>query len=167
MCSIPNQDVYMSTTPRYIVWHDSYNIGVHAIDVQHRRLIGLINALYMQVHNVRTPAMSWLLLQEFNQYAESHFHTEERIARSALTDEAYLLDHESLHEKYRATLIRFKDEIEAGNQDALLGLLRYLSTWWENHILHEDRELGQRIVANYRTFGLHKSQIDQPTPGNS
>ena len=131
----------------YIQWTNSYNIGVPRIDEQHQQLIEMINALYQKIGPNTQPHEVWELLEGFNNYAATHFATEERIAREANIDHGEFTAHKAKHQSYRERMLGFRRNLNEGDKRAAMQLMAFLSTWWSQHILQEDMALGQMIQA--------------------
>lgn len=129
----------------YIEWKDAYRIGVPRIDEQHQQLIVMINALYERIGPGTKPQDVWDLLEGLNQYADTHFATEERIARESNVPPAELAAHQTKHESYRDRMVSFRQALEQKDKHAPVQLMAFISTWWLTHILVEDMELGYMI----------------------
>ncbi len=132
----------------YIEWQDKYAIGIERIDKQHQQVIKLINRLYQVIGPKTQPADAWSLLEEFNQYAEVHFMTEERIAEEGEVPYDELVDHKAEHENYRQRIRGFRRAFNENDKQAPVQLMAFLSKWWLNHILVKDMELGRLISEN-------------------
>lgn len=131
----------------YIDWKDDYCIGVTPIDDQHFRLIGMLNSLHGRIGPETVPASAWELLAGFNRYAETHFSTEERIARDSAVPLADLIAHLAEHEAYRDRMCVFQQSLAQDDRRAPAQLMAFLSNWWLSHILVRDMELGRLIRA--------------------
>lgn len=131
----------------YIQWKNEYRIGVPRVDEQHQQLIELINALYQKIGPETKPGDVWNLLEGFNHYADTHFATEERIARDANIPIEDFNAHKAKHESYRDRMLSFRRDLEQNDKRAPVQLMAFLSTWWLSHILVEDMELGRLICA--------------------
>lgn len=129
----------------YIQWKNEYCIGVPRVDEQHQQLIGLINSLYQKIGPETKPQDVWELLESFNRYADTHFATEERIARESNVPIDDFNAHKAKHESYRDRMVSFRRDLENHDKRAPVQLMAYLSTWWLSHILVEDMELGRLI----------------------
>lgn len=129
----------------YIRWKDEYCVGVSRIDEQHFRLVEMLNELYRKIGPEITPQDTWSLLQSFNEYAETHFSAEERIARDSNVDIAAQAAHRLEHESYRDRMANFRRAFEQNDKRAPVQLMAFLSNWWLSHILIRDMELGRLI----------------------
>ena len=73
----------------------------------------------------------------------SHFKTEERLATSASID---FSGHEDAHEKMLETVSQTLGQMASNNSD-LYSLIRYISYWFEIHILRHDLTLAKCLSA--------------------
>jgi hemerythrin len=73
----------------------------------------------------------------------SHFKTEERLATSASID---FSGHEDAHEKMLETVSQTLGQMASNNSD-LYSLIRYISYWFEIHILRYDLILAKCLSA--------------------
>lgn len=129
----------------YIAWKEDYRVGVPAIDDQHYQLIDMLNELYESIGSNMPNDGIWKLLAGFNRYADTHFGTEERLAREAGIDPGIVALHHLEHESYRERLNALRLAFEKDDRSAPVQLMAYLSRWWLTHILVDDMELGRMI----------------------
>lgn len=136
----------------YIEWKKEYCIGVQRIDEQHQKLISLLNQLYtlvgQETNSEQNNDKSWRLLGEFNQYAETHFNTEERIAADNNVPFSELESHKGEHQAYRERIKLFQKNYLSSAKFIPVQLMAFLSKWWLSHILVKDMELGKWINQN-------------------
>ncbi len=62
-----------------IEWNDSFNVDIEVIDMQHKKLVGMINDFYNQVSNKSSKELIGELIAKMKAYTEAHFKTEENI----------------------------------------------------------------------------------------
>lgn len=122
------------------LWKKSYEIGVADIDLQHRRLVGLINELsdaMMVKHGYSTIPH---ILEELGDYVQLHFTTEETLMEKA----SYpgMAEHRNKHlaltEKFLAFKARYSQDHELNPKE----LLDFLCDWLKDHIMMSDKEFG-------------------------
>lgn len=129
----------------YIEWKDEYCIGIERIDEQHQKLIELLNALYRVISTDGKSGETWTLLDQFNQYADEHFYTEERIAVDAGIAVAEFEEHRAEHDAYRLRVKAFCQSHANNDKGVPVQLMAFLSKWWLSHILVKDMSLGRSI----------------------
>jgi len=128
-----------------MMWDEAYSVGVPAMDLEHQRIIQMINTLQDQfaiAGNFETAAE---LLSQMTQYAQEHFRHEEQL----LAAHSYprLLEQRAQHAGYRKknqALCQATQLDIAGMPEVLHTFLR---NWWTHHILEED--------MRYKDFFAH------------
>ena len=120
-----------------LVWDDSkYNIGIAKIDLQHKQLFALINALAGNRSGDR--AFISRILGTLVLYTKTHFKEEEKM----LFKMSYpgLKAHTKNHAAFVNQIISLKAEFEKNRQSQVIleKLYVFLSEWLSNHILKED-----------------------------
>jgi hemerythrin-like metal-binding protein len=81
-------------------WSDNFSTGIEAIDVQHRKLVDLLNKL---AGHMAFGSDELTLLQVFDEladYAVHHFETEEAIWHKHLGEDAMALAHTQTHQNF-------------------------------------------------------------------
>jgi hemerythrin len=117
-----------------IKWDDSLLIGNELIDLQHKRLIGLIGAIPEE----KSPGDE-LALDEAIVYAETHFADEEEL----LEQIGYpaVNEHTNMHEEMTAILESYKRDYDDGKTD-LSAFKQFMYSWIKDHIMKEDKKIG-------------------------
>jgi hemerythrin len=116
--------------------------GIKRIDVDHRMLVDIVNAL----HDERAPEKLQPILGALSSYAEEHFRREEDLMESSSFPE--MLAHIREHRKFShlvGTLERAW-RTDAGSVD-IKRTLRFLNTWLFQHIGVADKALTAHVLA--------------------
>ncbi len=116
-----------------IEWDDSLLIGNELIDIQHKRLIGLIGAIPEE----KSPGDE-LALEEAIVYAETHFADEEELLE--LIGYPAASEHTHMHEKMTAILESYKRDYDEGRSD-LSAFKQLMYDWIKGHIMTEDKKI--------------------------
>ncbi len=132
-------------------WHARFATGIEVIDVQHRRLVELLNRLASQAASPLSIGALSQILDELTEYASYHFETEESIWREFLPDDPLTHEHHLSHRS-------FESEVRALQQgtDTLLveevteRTLAFLTGWLISHILESDRYMACLVSARER-----------------
>ncbi len=119
-----------------IVWTDKYSVGVNSIDIQHRKIIELINILIEHHNDTADSDTVFNVLQEMMKYAQKHLDDEEKLLEKYEYPE--LMQHAAIHVAYLERVAEFSFEVMALNNDISTELLEFLKNWWIQHILQED-----------------------------
>jgi hemerythrin len=117
-----------------IEWDDSLLIGNDLIDIQHKRLIGLISAIPEE----KSPGDE-LALEEAIVYAETHFADEEELLEQIGYPSTS--EHVDMHEKMTAILESYKRDYDEGKTD-LSAFKQFMYDWIKDHIMLEDKKVG-------------------------
>ncbi len=116
-------------------WDESMSVDVEEIDIQHKKLIQLINEAYeaIQRHDER---MMTTLIDKMRDYAKIHFATEEAlIKKHGFPD---IEAHKFQHAKFNNTVDDFKkNQFEKTNFSQIF---IFLSRWLTSHIMEDDMQ---------------------------
>jgi hemerythrin len=123
-----------------IEWDDSLLIGNGLIDLQHKRLIGLIGA----IPETKSPGDE-LALEEAIVYAETHFADEEEYLEEIGYPGA--LEHTNMHRKMTTILETYKRDFDDGKTD-LYAFKQFMYGWIKDHIMKEDKKIGAHLRSS-------------------
>jgi len=120
-----------------VSWDDSFSVANQTLDMQHTRLLGMLNALSQAIETGEARSMIVLLLNALQRYTEAHFSAEEQLLeRHGYPD---LAAHRAKLQALTARVLEFQREFESGNQDISRPLQAFLHDWLLNHILETDK----------------------------
>jgi hemerythrin-like metal-binding protein len=119
----------------YIVWNESYNLGIPILDEQHRSIVSTINTLHHFIQNGKSESIISAILNNLEQYTSIHFTTEEQLMlKFGFPD---LNKHISHHRHLASRTAEMLDSSEGvGNHGQ--ATLQFLKEWWLDHISLED-----------------------------
>ncbi len=124
-----------------ITWKTDFEIGVPAIDDQHKRLFAMLDALHRPDDQVKLND----LLLSLGRYIEEHFAFEENLMRKhaypRITE--HLVQHHELIARYRAMTSGVDDQ----DPQAVGRTRMVVYAWFTRHILGDrmDKDLGQHL----------------------
>ncbi len=143
---------------QYLQWNSDLNTGIVEIDIQHRRMLDLINRLHrLSSQDRATDATGNAMLaplfpeagvdrlqiqaaiKDLIDYTLSHFSFEEALMAQAGHPASH--DHRKAHQAFRRHIFEVLGQFESGD-DVLESLLRLLGVWFFKHIAHDDQELA-------------------------
>ncbi len=127
----------------YLEWKAEYSVGIDSMDVEHRKMMGLINTVYAELEGRRDADAIEDFLGEVHSTISSHFALEERIMREAGYEE--YVEHKNDHE---ALLDQILDMMDASFQDTEKGLALLeanLSSWFGKHFSTFDARLQRKL----------------------
>lgn len=123
-------------TMTFFVWEQEYNTGIREIDVQHKRLVDIINEFYDARQSQCPQAVLNVILSRLIDYAWHHFDFEEALI-SRLNNPG-LEEHKAQYQQFRdkiKEILNHKDREQFIIEDTLI---IFLQEWLTNHILIED-----------------------------
>ncbi len=131
-----------------IVWDSLFETGIEVIDIQHKRLVRIINEVYDSFSRKGTVENLTVVLDELIDYTHTHFATEEKFFKKF----GYDLSDEHIAEHLNFTL-KVEDFIsKVKTRTATLGyeVINFLKEWLINHILDSDK----KYVLLFKQNGL-------------
>jgi len=132
-----------------VYWNSEYSLGIRTIDTQHKKWIGFINSLYVEM---KQGSAAENLDQYFNnliRYTKYHFDFEEKYFKEF--DYQDINEHSAIHQNFVETINRHYNDFKSGNVLVTYELLKYLRAWVKQHITQIDR----KYVELFRAKGIH------------
>ncbi|MBN2522920.1 MAG: bacteriohemerythrin [Bacteroidales bacterium] len=129
----------------FIKWQPAFNLGIPEIDTQHKSIIDLINALNKAFVNNVTNDKIGEILDDMSEYADRHFKTEEKYFEKS--NFPLMKEHKVQHEYFKTRVKDFKDQFYKG-KPVTFRLMKFLHSWWTNHILDSDREYVEIVKSS-------------------
>jgi len=133
--------------PSNYTWHEKYLVGIHKVDDQHKALFSTTAKLYKLLLGHEKLTQIDKLFSDLVRQTIAHFHTEEKLMQT----HAYpgFTHHKSLHDM----LVQQLKDMQSSQQTMQsmhfvqpwiekLEVADFLSAWLVNHILDEDKKLG-------------------------
>lgn len=125
----------------FITWKDSFSVGVHSINDQHKKLVEMINNLYTEFYNGITDEFLKVLISDLEKYAVYHFSYEEKFMK--LYNYKDFKAHESEHQKFVEEIKNYKEIVSVKNKTAVIDLATYLKNWLFKHIMGTDKKYSK------------------------
>jgi hemerythrin len=126
-----------------IDWSEQLSVGVLEMDVQHKRLIELINRLYDAMSRGEGGSVLKTIVNELVTYTKVHFGAEERLMASRQYPQ--LSAHRQLHERFTAQVVEMNEKIVAGKMLTAVSVGNFLRDWLVTHIQSEDKKYGRHL----------------------
>jgi hemerythrin len=139
VCGRPGKKKMSSS--KFGIWKEEYSVGIPVIDEQHKIILEEINQLYDVVEKedlLKTLKRAFVVLEEFEM---THFRTEEELMTKMNFPK--LREHKEHHEQFKKKIREIVFEYESGSLMQFAVLLDFLKTWWENHIIMEDKQYAE------------------------
>lgn len=132
-------------------WKDAYAIGVKEIDSQHRELVDMVTRLENALSTDQEKQEIGNLLKFLVDYTKRHFSAEEEI----MMDSGYpeLSRHKELHKTLIDEVTGVLIGLKKGQSIDPKKIASFLRDWLVNHILDEDKKIGEHISQKDQTNG--------------
>jgi len=131
-----------------INWKDEkYSVGNDEFDQAHKKLISLINQLYIYINEGVVREKINDILEQLTIYAKEHFSNEELLMMNK--DYPDLAAHQLEHKLFISELAKLHDKYRNNKNLVSVQLLYFLKDWLISHILHTDKK--------YATYFKHSS----------
>jgi hemerythrin-like metal-binding protein len=125
-------------------WHKEFEIGLPAIDFEHRQLIELINALHDELTGGSEAETVLQFFADVHAAIAAHFALEERMMREQKY--ARYEDHKADHEELLDQINDIMQGYEQGSYDAQIDRLsRELGDWFSIHFRDKDAALHRQL----------------------
>jgi hemerythrin len=124
----------------FVAWNDSFNVNVSDIDMQHRKLIGMINDLNDAMRHGKGKDILGRIIDGLVNYAGVHFRTEEAYFDRFGYPESR--SHKIEHSSFTKEVADFKSKFDAGKLALSVEVMNFLGNWLQNHIKGVDKKYG-------------------------
>ncbi len=119
-----------------LIWTEAFSVGVRVLDVQHKKIIGMINSLIPFEESLVDPEVLSEALTAMIQYAKQHFKEEEWLMREHGYPELDI--QRGQHKQFLLKAVDFCTAESVQVVGVPDKLQTYLREWWNQHILEED-----------------------------
>ena len=130
-----------------LLWNDTFSVNDQDIDVQHRRLIDLVNELEIAMDHAKQKDMADNILTALARYAQIHFTYEQQ--RLALHSNPPLTDQQAQLEMLLGNISELRQQRQTGRMEAVLAAFHCLQEWCLRHL----QETHQCSVQASTTIG--------------
>jgi hemerythrin len=122
----------------FIEWNNSFSVGVSEIDLQHQKLVEMINDLHDAMLQGKGKAVLGDIIKGLVDYAVTHFLTEEKYFDQFRYPDAG--SHKEEHSAFTQKVAEFKNGFDAGKLALSITVMDFLSSWLRNHIKGVDKK---------------------------
>jgi hemerythrin len=121
-----------------IKWNDSFSVNIVEIDLQHQKLVSLINELNNAMLQGMGKAALTNILNELVAYTVNHFSIEEKYFAQ------YQYPNSDSHKKEHLVFVEkvasFKKDFDSGKLGLSIEVMNFLSNWLQTHIKGSDKK---------------------------
>ncbi|MGL4593233.1 MAG: bacteriohemerythrin [Thermoguttaceae bacterium] len=134
----------------FFVWNDhKYSVGVHSIDTQHKKLVGIVNTLFDHMKAGKAHDIMEKTLSELIDYVKEHFTYEEGLQKKA--GYPRLIKHAIEHQDLMKKVADFQKQFSEGQVRLSVDMMNFLKHWLEHHIAVADKDYSKIMQEN----GIH------------
>ncbi len=132
-----------------VSWKPDYSVEVDQIDVQHQKLVKMINDLYAAMKEGKGKEVIGKILDGLLNYTKVHFRDEEKLMAQAGYGD--IPAHHKIHEEFVQKVDEFNKDFESGKVLLSIEILSFLRDWLINHIMGTDRN----YISAMHDKGIH------------
>ena len=128
-----------------IEWLEKYDTGNDRLDEQLRKFVELINELHTKVPDGTITKEATEPLTELSKFAREHFEDQEALMQQI--DFPDYIAHKGEHTAMRQWFVKMIFDVKGGKKLTTDELASDLGKWLIDHILKEDKRVGQAAVS--------------------
>lgn len=126
-----------------ITWSEKYSVENSLIDIQHKKLVEIINELHDALAQGKGGSVVKPSLESLYKYTVEHFLFEESVMKS--NNYINLVQHQLEHNKFTSKVKKFIDEYNNGRSLMSIEILNFLKEWLVDHIMISDKQYISHI----------------------
>jgi hemerythrin-like metal-binding protein len=130
-------------------WKEEYSVGVKLFDDQHKNLLSYLNKIFGIFNDSGSKEEVEKLLEDLEQYAMTHFKTEEEVFDKYKYYGSEF--HNQEHRLYESKINDFRAKFHASDEKVNTEVLEFLADWLMGHIQGTDKEY-KRFLNNNGVF---------------
>ena len=119
-------------------WNESYSVKIAKIDLQHKKLVDIVNELHDSMKAGKSKEVLGKTLDELINYTANHFKTEEDLF------DKYGYPDNNVHKRQHSDLVdqvlKFKSNFVSGKSVISIDLMNFLRDWLTQHIVGSDKK---------------------------
>jgi hemerythrin len=124
-----------------VTWNDNLSVNVAEIDLQHKKLVGLINELFDAMKIGKGKDVTGKILDGLISYTATHFTQEERyFDKFGYPDK---IKHKKEHSDFVQKVKEFKEGFDSGKVTLTIEVMNFLSDWLFKHIKVTDKNYSK------------------------
>lgn len=133
-----------------MTWTEKLSVGVGVLDADHKRLVGMVNALYDAMQAGEGKASLGRILNDLVQYTKVHFAREETLFTQTVYPAA--IAHKREHDALTSQVLDVQQKYATGATATLsIDVLHFLKDWLVKHIQGSDQKYRPHLNGK----GIH------------
>jgi len=142
------------------IWDDSYITGVEGIDLQHKKLVDMLNQLDESLNIGGDTQAVIKLLDELVEYTQYHFKEEEQFMQDQEYDSDAYKDHLLVHQQFIEKVKQAQTQCHNNPDKVTDELLDFLVQWLINHILLTDKQMVNDALNTATSKDPSQTNVD-------
>ncbi|MDO8605925.1 MAG: bacteriohemerythrin [Phaeospirillum sp.] len=140
-------------------WNDNFATGIDIIDIQHRRLIELLNVLVAHLAFQRNAPAIEQVISELKDYAATHFAAEEAIWSAHFKGDSWEEWHKDAHSDFVGKIVEMSGETEGKSYEEVIEhIVSFLTHWLALHIIESDKRMAKVVLALPSGISLERAK---------
>jgi hemerythrin len=131
-------------TMAFFEWTDKLSVGVEQMDLQHKKLISIINDFHNTTSIGDDKSAVQKAINGLVDYVQMHFAEEETLMQKYNFPQFGI--HRRLHERLAQDVNEYAGKLQAGQKIMGIEMAFFLKGWLENHIGETDKKYGLYIA---------------------
>ncbi|MCE5341104.1 MAG: bacteriohemerythrin [Planctomycetaceae bacterium] len=128
----------------FFEWTDELSVGVEQMDIQHKKLITLINNFHKAIDMGEDKSAVQKAIDGLVDYVKVHFIDEEALMQEYNFPQLDI--HRRMHEHLARDVNEYAEKLQAGQKIMGIEMAFFLKGWLENHIGETDKNYGLYIA---------------------
>ena len=128
------------------VWKEEYSVGVETLDLDHKKLLNLLNQFNTAYNYAMSEEYELEALKDLTAYTKYHFTREEKM----MADSGYpdLEAHKKQHQIMIDEINKVEEKYQEMGHDAFEEVSEFLTDWLINHINGTDKQYSEHLNNN-------------------
>ncbi len=139
--------IYNKTSKNDLLqWKDEYSVGVETLDLDHKKLINLLNQFITAYDYAMSEEYERQALMDLVEYTKYHFSREEKL----MEDSGYedLVEHKKQHQQMVDKIVLLTEKYEKHGHACFNEICTFLKAWLINHINGTDKQYTEHLNAS-------------------
>ena len=128
-----------------INWDSSYNLNIAKIDMQHQKLVRIINDLHEAMLSGKAKDKIGAIIFNLVEYTKTHFTDEENIFDKHGYPGSFA--HKQQHKKFVEEISKFSQDYDKGDLLLSMKMMNFLKDWLLKHIKGTDKNYAPFLAA--------------------
>ena len=137
------------------VWDRQFETGIPELDLQHRRLVKIINSLgrilAVEIEAKSLVTSLFSVFDELNEYVDYHFKFEETLMENYHCGCEHKSGHKHAHDNFIQQINNARESAKSHPVETTGKALTFLSQWLITHIVGTDMRMAKIIMADRKS----------------